>query len=553
MKLKLPSLFLYLLGIIFIINLLQGHYTELIFDEAYYWYYAQEMAWGYFDHPPMVALLIKAGSFFFGGELGVRFMSSVLSAGTLIVLWNVVDDPRKNQYIPNFFVLVLSMTLLHAYGFLTLPDTPLLFFTALFLLLYKNFLRTPGVLLGMGLGVVMATLMYSKYHAILIILFVLASNLKLLWNKYAWLAVIVSLLCYMPHLLWLYQNDFISIKYHLFERPNGPFDFDKYTLGYFLNLITLFGFTFPWVYQALFRTKATDTFTKTLLYLTYGIVLFFFVSSFNRRVQTQWLIVMCIPMVILVFKYMLDHHLNRKWILRAGILNLIILGYLRIGLIWEPLFPVVYETHGNKQWVSSIVSEVGDTPVVFENSYRNAPMYSFYSGNTAYSLNNLRYRQNQYSIDRSEAMVQHRKVLYTTSYPRSGAVKFEMMDGEELYGIFIDNFESFRKLRINIEGDIPAYGSKHTFKVFNPYEFDVELSKLKFGVAYLNDYRQVEEIKTIEPVPHNAAVRVLKAGDSTQFSFKLPTPGIMDPRYVKLTISENGLYWGLNGSNVALH
>lgn len=553
MKLKLPSLFLYLLGIIFCINLLQGHFTELIFDEAYYWYYAQQMAWGYFDHPPMVALLIKISSYLFGEELGVRFMSSVLSAGTLVVLWKVVDHPMKNNYVAHFFVLVLSMTLLHAYGFLTLPDTPLLFFTALFLLLYKKFLQAPGAILGIGLGVVMAALMYSKYHAILVIIFVLISNSRLLRNKYAWLAVMVALVCYIPHLIWLYQNNFISIKYHLFERPNGPYDFEKYTLGYFLNLITLFGFTFPWIYQALFRTKPTDTFTRALLYITYGILLFFFVSSFNRRIQTQWLIVVCIPLVIIVFQYMLQHPGNRKWIVRAGVVNLIILAYLRIGLIYEPLFPVIYETHGNNMWVSSISKAAGDTPVVFENSYRNAPMYSFYSGHTAYSLNNLKYRQNQYSIDDSEAKVQHRKILYITEYPREGALEFDWPGDDKLYGTYVTDFVSFRKLQCFTEDrPIPGYGTDLDFTVFNPYDFDIELQKLRFGIAYMNDYRQVEEVQDISAVPLYGDSRLLKAGDSTRFSFKLPEPGMGDPRYFKLTISENGLFWGLNGTNTAL-
>jgi len=76
---KLPKNFLYFLGAVFIINLLQSYFTQLIYDESYYWYYAQKMAWGYFDHPPMVALLIKISSFFFNGELGVRFMSTILS------------------------------------------------------------------------------------------------------------------------------------------------------------------------------------------------------------------------------------------------------------------------------------------------------------------------------------------------------------------------------------------------------------------------------------------------------------------------------------------
>ena len=140
---KFPKLFLILLAILFVLNLFQASFTELIYDEAYYWYYAQNLAWGYFDHPPMVAFLVKLSSFFFNGELGVRFMSILLSVGTYILLWLLIDNPKKKDYVVHFFLLVFSFTLMNAYGFLTLPDTPLLFFTALFLWLYKRFLENP--------------------------------------------------------------------------------------------------------------------------------------------------------------------------------------------------------------------------------------------------------------------------------------------------------------------------------------------------------------------------------------------------------------------------
>ena len=33
-----------------ILNIIQGSYTELLPDEAYYWVYSQDMNWGFFDH-----------------------------------------------------------------------------------------------------------------------------------------------------------------------------------------------------------------------------------------------------------------------------------------------------------------------------------------------------------------------------------------------------------------------------------------------------------------------------------------------------------------------
>ncbi|WP_089886770.1 ArnT family glycosyltransferase [Kriegella aquimaris] len=555
MPLKSPKLFLYFLSAVFAINLLQSYFTELIFDEAYYWHYAQKMAWGYFDHPPMVAFLIRLSSYFFDGELGVRFMSCLLSVGTLVLLWLMIDNPKKRDYVPHFFILTFSMTLLNAYGFFTLPDTPLLFFTALFLWIYKKFIANATVLSAIFLGIVMAALMYSKYHAVLVIFFVLLSNLALLKNKYAWLAVIIALLCYIPHFLWLYENDFVSIKYHLFERPNGAYDFNKYTLGFFVNLVAIFGFTFPWIYKALYKTKSSSLFTKALLYLTYGVILFFFISSFNRRVQTQWIIVISIPLAIIVFNYMLENTNTRKWIYRMGIINCVVLLFLRIGLIYEPLFPIFYETHGNKQWTEEIRAEAGDIPIVFENSYRNAPMYAFYSGNPTYSLNNIYYRRNQYSIDSSEYQVQHKKIMYVSKSAKSGDASFTRMNGTVYHGKFIENFESFRKLRCFLTEEEPLsldLKKVINFKVFNPYGTDIPLEKIKFGLAYLNDHKQVKDVLSVDAIPTNENILTLKSNDTTNFTFTLPKPNMKNPGYFRIGISENGLNYGLNGENIKL-
>ena len=50
------------LGVWWIANLVQAGFTELANDEAYYHMFAERLAWGYFDHPPVTALLVSAGS-----------------------------------------------------------------------------------------------------------------------------------------------------------------------------------------------------------------------------------------------------------------------------------------------------------------------------------------------------------------------------------------------------------------------------------------------------------------------------------------------------------
>lgn len=512
------------------------------------------MEWGYFDHPPMVALLIKISSLFFNGELGVRFVSCILSAANILVLWLMIDHPKKNEYITQFFVLVFSMTLLNAYGFFTLPDTPLLFFTSCFLLTYKRFIEQQTWLNTLLLGVLMAALMYSKYHAVLVILFILLSNLKLIKNKYAWFAVVIALFCYAPHFYWLYDHDFVSIKYHLYERPNGAYSFEKYTLGFFVNLIAIFGLTFPFIYYSLYKTKSTNLFNRALLFLTYGIIVFFFISSFNRRVQTQWVIIICIPMVVLVYNYMLQNRNVLKWIYRLGILNIVVILYLRVGLVYQPLlFNIFYETHGNKDWVGKIKDEVGNMPVVFENSYRNAPMYAFYSGNhNVFSLNNVQYRKNQFSIDDSEGKIRGKDVFYVSRYIKDGTFQYTKTDGGKYYAKYIKDFRSYRKLDCIIdEKELPVnINQEIKFQVYNPYSFNIPLNQLKFAVAYLDAYKKPVKIvpTAVEPLDKK---ELLSAQDTTNFKITLP-PLDKSAAKFRIVISENNLYFGLQGKSTPL-
>src|SRR5690606_11802330 len=133
----------------------------------------------------------RLGSIFFPAELGIRFISCMLYSINILLLWFLIDHPRKERYTLLFCVLVFATPLFHAYGFFTLPDTALLFFTSLFLLVYKRFLKKTTWLNSVGLGLIMAAMMYSKYHGILVILFTLLSNLRLVLNKKAWISVII--------------------------------------------------------------------------------------------------------------------------------------------------------------------------------------------------------------------------------------------------------------------------------------------------------------------------------------------------------------------------
>src|ERR1700760_3617062 len=62
-----------------VLRLVAADLTPLTFDEAYYWMWSQHLAGGYYDHPPMVAVVIRLGTMIAGDtEFGVRLVSILL-------------------------------------------------------------------------------------------------------------------------------------------------------------------------------------------------------------------------------------------------------------------------------------------------------------------------------------------------------------------------------------------------------------------------------------------------------------------------------------------
>jgi hypothetical protein len=111
----------------------------------------------------------------------------------------------------------------------------------------------------------------------------------------------------------------------------------------------------------------------------------------------------------------------------------------------------------------------------------------------------------------------------------------------------MDNFESFRKLEAGMSGDVHLKPEGNfEMWVYNPYSREVILSKLRFGVAYLDAYKRVGEIRPLEF--ESSPEALLSPGDTLRFEFSMPPPVNTLPVYGRAVISENGLLWGLNGS-----
>lgn len=392
-----------------LLGLVQAASTELIADEAYYWVYSRFPAWGYFDHPPMIALMIKSGYALFQNEFGVRLLCVILSVFTISITESLTD--RENPFL--FYTIVSGIGTLQLVGFLAVPDTPLLFFTALFFYCYRYFLKNINWRGSLLLGISVVLLFYTKYHGLLIVCFVLLSNLKLLRYWQTWLAGFFALALFTPHLLWQWDNDWVSFRYHLFESNISTYRF-SYTTDYLLGQLLVTGPIVCLVLlPAAFLYKTKLDIEKALKFTFLGFYIIFLLSSFRGKVEPNWTFPALIPLLVLSYQY-----LNSKpaWIRSLKIMTLVSLLLIMSGRVYlvkdvGPDNAIKKRFHNNKEWALAIAEKTLNRPVVFFNSYQHASLFWFYSGNLSHSLSDWKERKNNYNFWPTEQNIIGRSVF----------------------------------------------------------------------------------------------------------------------------------------------
>ena len=397
------------LGVWWIANLVQAGFTELANDEAYYHMFAERLAWGYFDHPPVTALLVWAGERLFGGELGVRFFFTVLQPLYLWILWRLIRPADAGRRDAALFVVVSAATLmLQLYGFIAVPDGPLMFTTALFLLTFKWFSENRRRA-WLWMGIAMALMAYSKYHGALVVLFALAANPRQLLHPALYSSGAVALLLLVPHLVWQYEHDWASFAYHLSGR-NSVFR-PGYVVEFLANVLVVFNpFFVPLYVQAWRKVKPQTPVGRALKLLPVAFIVFFMLSSLRGYVQPQWVIVSCFGLVCVLFAYARRHPRTRRYVMRAGGVTVGLIVLVRLVMIFNPL-GIRFEVFNNPESYAAIAAEADGRPVVFRYGYAVAAKYAFYTGGEAYCQPNIRYRTHQWQFRDDDSQFIGREVL----------------------------------------------------------------------------------------------------------------------------------------------
>src|SRR3982075_716089 len=119
------------------LRLLAAAFTPITFDEAYYWMWSKHLAGGYYDHPPMVALVIRLGTMIAGDtEFGVRLVSILLALPMSWAVYRTASILFGGMRVAATAALLLNITLMAAVGtMIVTPDAPLLV-TASFVLFF---------------------------------------------------------------------------------------------------------------------------------------------------------------------------------------------------------------------------------------------------------------------------------------------------------------------------------------------------------------------------------------------------------------------------------
>ena len=476
-----------------ILNIVQGSTTELLPDEAYYWVYSQYMSWGFFDHPPFVAVWVTISDFLFTDELSVRFFSSISFSLLIYLVWITIDHTLKKKFTWLFIVLVFSTALLNVYGFITTPDTPLLFFFALFLWSYKEYLTKTNTVSYLLLSIAITGMMYSKYQGILIVLCIFLSNWKLAKDYKIWLVCLGALVLYIPHIHWQYINDFPSVRYHLYERASVASYKFEYTLMHFVNAIAILGFTFIVMYKAFFKgIRSNDLFHKGLNYIVSGFFIFFLVASFRGHVQAQWIAPIMLPLILITFNYLVENNTQLKLFNYLAIANISIILFVRIMIANEGIIPVKLDFHGNKQWTLKVKELTKSSDKLFINSFQNASIYWFYTKEKIHYQKNYLGRKNQYGFIPGNDIFTSDSIAYITRISKEySTIKMKSSGKDSIFISFINDYQSFFDIGIDfVDSSNIVFNTsiKKSYDVVikNPYKFNINLNDLEIRVTFQN-------------------------------------------------------------------
>ncbi|MCD6034786.1 MAG: hypothetical protein K0R63_527 [Rickettsiales bacterium] len=271
----------------------------LFFDEAQYWLWGKQLAFGYYSKPPVIGWIIALTTSICGnGETCVRLGSPLLHALTAWIIF-LIGRKLWNHEIGTWSALTYAtLPAVTVSSALISTDAPFLFFWALTLYCFLqaredtrwHWWIATGAAAGFGMLTKYSMLLF--FPSVLLFLWLSPQDRKLLTNKKFWGAVGVAFLLFLPNLCWNAMNGFVSF---LHTKDNAALEGSLLHPSKMLEFVgAQFGVFGPVLFSVLLWRVIQ--FKKTILQPTYALLISFVVPflgtivlvSFLSRAHANW-------------------------------------------------------------------------------------------------------------------------------------------------------------------------------------------------------------------------------------------------------------------------
>jgi 4-amino-4-deoxy-L-arabinose transferase-like glycosyltransferase len=318
------------LTITLIIKLYLAYIVPITGDEAEYVYWGQHLAWGYYDHPPMVGWLLYPFALIGSSNIWLRLPQILLSTliGYLIYRGLRGYDVKKAYLIATLYLL----TIVSVFDVIILTDTFLMLFA--FLAVYCLFLalRDDKYLYYILTGFFIGAAFLSKYLMFpvalgIFIVFIVTQNIQRKWFKFS-LLVIFALPFFIQNIVWNYQHDWVNLLFNIDLRNVGNSHFNLYTLLlYLLTLLLLYSPIILYYgaseFKKIWQLK-TNSIVSVFIITTFTTIIFYGLLSLVKRIGLHW--IFCVyPFFFMVLFSVLDVKKIKKCIVFMGVYSAIFL------------------------------------------------------------------------------------------------------------------------------------------------------------------------------------------------------------------------------------
>jgi 4-amino-4-deoxy-L-arabinose transferase-like glycosyltransferase len=257
-----------------VLRVVAGAVLPLSADEAYYWLWSKHLAAGYYDHPPMIAWLIRAGTLAFGDTaFGVRVMPLLLSVASSWFVWRVGGE--RACLLFNLMLMVAVETMAAT------PDAPLIAASCAFLFCLTKVDEDPRWWLAVGAAGGLALL--SKYTAFFLgagaLAWIVFAARRWLVSPWPYLGAALALLIFAPNIWWNAAHRWETFAFQ-FGRVGAGHLTSRFVFEFLGAQLLLAS---PFILLAGMRTR-----DRLLVWLMLPAIAYFAAHSLYDRVQGNW-------------------------------------------------------------------------------------------------------------------------------------------------------------------------------------------------------------------------------------------------------------------------